>query len=128
TLEDVLASITGFVTLRLYLMVNQSKSTVGRPWKCKFLEYLFTHHFEPQLKVACESEKRFKGKLTGAVSLWSRTQLASDVQRTALGSDGLGGVLPEIRGAGEISIDGAIVNWVPFCGASGNGEKHERSN
>lgn len=61
--ERVLASITVFLTRRLRLAVNQSKSAVGRPWNRRFLGYSFTHHFQPRLKVARESVKRFKGRL-----------------------------------------------------------------
>jgi len=61
--ERVLASITGFLTRRLRLVVNRTKSAVGRPWNRKFLGYSFTHHFQPRFKVARESVKRFKGRL-----------------------------------------------------------------
>ena len=48
---------------RLRLAVNREKSAVDRPWKRKFLGYTFTMHYQPKLKVAPESVKRFKGRL-----------------------------------------------------------------
>ena len=61
--ERVLASIERFLRDRLRLTVNRDKSAVDRPWKRKFLGYTFTMHYQPKLKVAPESVKRFKGRL-----------------------------------------------------------------
>jgi RNA-directed DNA polymerase len=61
--ERVLDSTERFLEKRLRLTVNREKSAVDRPWKRKFLGYTFTMHFQPKLKVAPESVKRFKGRL-----------------------------------------------------------------
>ncbi len=61
--ERVLDSTERFLKKRLRLTVNREKSAVDRPWKRKFLGYTFTMHFQPKLKVAPESVKRFKGRL-----------------------------------------------------------------
>ncbi|RMG71623.1 MAG: group II intron reverse transcriptase/maturase, partial [Bacteroidetes bacterium] len=61
--ERVLASVEAWLTKTLRLKVNREKSAVDRPWNRKFLGYSVTHHFEPRLKVAKESVKRFKGKV-----------------------------------------------------------------
>ncbi len=61
--ERVLTSIERFLRDRLRLPVNREKSAVDRPWKRKFLGYTFTLHYQPKLKVAPESVKRFKGRL-----------------------------------------------------------------
>jgi len=61
--QRVLASIERFLRERLRLVVNREKSAVDRPWKRKFLGYTFTMHYQPKLKVAPESVKRFKGRL-----------------------------------------------------------------
>ena len=61
--ERTLASIERFLRERLRLVVNREKSAVDRPWKRKFLGYTFTMHYQPKLKVAPESVKRFKGRL-----------------------------------------------------------------
>jgi RNA-directed DNA polymerase len=61
--ERVLRSIERFLRDRLRLTVNRDKSAVDRPWKRKFLGYTFTMHYQPKLKVAPESVKRFKGRL-----------------------------------------------------------------
>ncbi len=61
--ERVLTSIERFLRKRLRLTVNRDKSAVDRPWKRKFLGYTFTTHYQPKLKVAPESVKRFKGRV-----------------------------------------------------------------
>jgi len=61
--ERVLTSIERFLRNRLRLTVNREKSAVDRPWKRKFLGYTFTVHYQPKLKVAGESVKRFKGRV-----------------------------------------------------------------
>jgi len=61
--QRVLTSIERFLRERLRLVVNRDKSGVDRPWKRKFLGYTFTTHYQPKLKVARESIKRFKGRL-----------------------------------------------------------------
>ncbi len=61
--KRVLTSIERFLAKRLRLAVNPDKSAVDRPWNRKFLGYTFTMHYQPKLKVATESIKRFKGRL-----------------------------------------------------------------
>jgi len=61
--ERVLASVERFLVNRLRLVVNRDKSAVDRPWNRKFLGYTFTTHFQPKLKIAPQSVKRFKAKL-----------------------------------------------------------------
>jgi RNA-directed DNA polymerase len=61
--ERTLTSIERFLRKRLRLQVNREKSAVDRPWKRKFLGYTFTMHYQPKLKVAPESVKRFKGRV-----------------------------------------------------------------
>ncbi len=61
--DRVLTSIGRFLRERLRLTVNRDKSAVDRPWKRKFLGYTFTVHYQPKLKVAPESVKRFKGRI-----------------------------------------------------------------
>lgn len=61
--ERVLDSVEQFLRKRLRLVVNRDKSAVDRPWNRKFLGYSFTAHYQPKMKVALESVKRFKGRL-----------------------------------------------------------------
>jgi RNA-directed DNA polymerase len=61
--ERVMESITRFLGRRLGLKVNAAKSAVARPWERKFLGYSMTRNWEPRLKVAAASVKRFKEKL-----------------------------------------------------------------
>jgi len=61
--ERVLASLERFVSERLRLKVNRTKSAVARPWERKFLGYSVTAHRAPKLKVAEGSVHRLKAKL-----------------------------------------------------------------
>jgi RNA-directed DNA polymerase len=61
--ERVLESVEGFLWKRLRLVVNREKSAVDRPWRRKFLGYSVTSHYEPKLRIAPESIKRFKDKI-----------------------------------------------------------------
>jgi RNA-directed DNA polymerase len=60
----VLASISGFITRRLKLKVNWSKSTVDRPWKRSFLGFSFTGGKRPKRrKIAPKALARFKARV-----------------------------------------------------------------
>jgi RNA-directed DNA polymerase len=61
--ERVMASLEQFLSKRLRLKVNRSKSAVARPWARKFLGYSVTWHRDPKLKVSSESLRRLKNKL-----------------------------------------------------------------
>jgi RNA-directed DNA polymerase len=64
--ERVMASLERFLVKRLRLQVNRDKSAVARPWRRKFLGYSVTVDRKPKLKVAPQSIKRLKGKLSQA--------------------------------------------------------------
>jgi RNA-directed DNA polymerase len=61
--ERVMASITGYLSERLKLTVNHSKSAVDRPWKRTFLSYSMTRHRKPRLTVAKKAVNRLKANL-----------------------------------------------------------------
>lgn len=61
--ERVMASITAYLSERLKLVVNESKSAVDRPWKRTFLSYSMTRHHRPRLMVAKKAVHRFKANL-----------------------------------------------------------------
>ena len=61
--EDLMVSITKFLERKLRLKVNAEKSTVGRPWKLKFLSYSMTIERMPRLRVAEQAVKRLIGSL-----------------------------------------------------------------
>ena len=61
--QRVMASITRFITTKLKLKVNESKSEVGRPWNRKFLGFSFTHGKQPKRRVAPKSVARFKKRV-----------------------------------------------------------------
>src|SRR3954471_14925432 len=61
--ERVMASVTRFLTERLRLKVNVSKSAVGRPKDRKFLGFRFTRGKEIKRAIAPKSLSRFKGRI-----------------------------------------------------------------
>ena len=61
--ERVMESITGFITTKLKLRVNQQKSAVARPWERKFLGFSFTVKEPQRRRVAPKSVARFKERV-----------------------------------------------------------------
>jgi len=61
--ERVKRSITGFITRRLKLKVNEQKSAVARPVARKFLGFSFTNAREPKRRIADKALVRFKRKV-----------------------------------------------------------------
>jgi len=61
--QRVMESVTRFITHRLKLKVNQSKSAVARPGQRKFLGFSFTGEREPRRRIAPKSIARFKERI-----------------------------------------------------------------
>ena len=61
--KRVMQSITGFITRRLQLKVNESKSAVARPQDRKFLGFSFTAGTEPKRRIAPKALCRCKQKI-----------------------------------------------------------------
>ena len=61
--ERVMQNITDFVTHRLKLKVNSSKSAVARPWQRQFLGFTFTSGREPKRRIAPKAITRFKQRV-----------------------------------------------------------------
>ncbi len=59
----LLHSLTGFLSERLKLKVNVSKSAMARPWQRKFLGYSITWHQKPKLRIAASSVTRLTEKV-----------------------------------------------------------------
>lgn len=59
----VMKSIRTFIEKKLRLKVNEKKSTVDRPWNCKFLGFSFTSNKEPKIRITKQSIKRMKEKI-----------------------------------------------------------------
>ncbi len=69
--ERVMASVTRFITTRLKLKVNDSKSAVARPGERKFLGFSFTGGRQPKRRIASKAIGRFKKRVR---ELTSRTR------------------------------------------------------
>jgi len=76
--ERVKRSITGFITRRLKLKVNEAKSAVARPVDRKFLGFSFTTR-DARRRIAAKAIVRFKWKVR---ELTRRTRGISIVQTT----------------------------------------------
>ena len=61
--QRVMQSITRFITTKLKLKVNESKSAVARPWQRKFLGFSFTSGKEPKRRIAPKALERFKERI-----------------------------------------------------------------
>lgn len=83
--ERVMRGISRFVTVRLKLKVNQSKSAVDRPQNRKFLGFTFTGGKQPnRRKIAPESEQRFRAQIRRLTRRNHSTSLAERVRRLAI--------------------------------------------
>jgi RNA-directed DNA polymerase len=63
--ERVMKSLRRFVTTKLKLAVNESKSAVARPWERKFLGFSFTAGQQPKRRIAPKAVVRFKKRIRG---------------------------------------------------------------
>jgi len=61
--KRVMESISKFITRKLKLRVNQSKSKVDRPWRCKFLGFRITVGKKTKRGIAPKSLLRFKKRV-----------------------------------------------------------------
>jgi RNA-directed DNA polymerase len=59
----VMRSVTRFITTRLKLKVNESKSAVARPGERKFLGFSLTHAREPKRRIAPQALLRCRRKI-----------------------------------------------------------------
>jgi len=61
--ERVMKSLTGFITTKLKLKVNETKSAVAEPWERKFLGFSFTSRKLPKRRIAPKAVARFKERV-----------------------------------------------------------------
>lgn len=59
----VMKSVSDFITRRLKLKVNESKSAVDRPSRRKFLSFTIAEGAKPQRRIAPKALKRFREKV-----------------------------------------------------------------
>jgi RNA-directed DNA polymerase len=77
--QRVMHSVTGFLTRRLQLKVNEAKSAVAQPGERKFLGFSFSYHKEPKRRIAPKTLFRCKQKVR---ELTRRTRGSSLEQMT----------------------------------------------
>jgi RNA-directed DNA polymerase len=61
--QRVMESVKRFISEKLKLKVNESKSAVGKPQERKFLGFSFTDGKEPKRKIAPKAMDRFKERI-----------------------------------------------------------------
>jgi RNA-directed DNA polymerase len=61
--QRVMASVSRYLTGKLRLKVNESKSAVARPWERKFLGFSFTMDREPKRRIAPKALGRLKERV-----------------------------------------------------------------
>jgi RNA-directed DNA polymerase len=85
--QRVMTSVTQFITRRLKLKVNETKSAVARPWDRKFLGFSFTNGREPKRRIAPKARQRFKDRVreltrrTRGISLQAMVRQLADYLR-----------------------------------------------
>jgi RNA-directed DNA polymerase len=81
--QRVMKSVTRFITERLKLKVNQTKSAVARPWQRKFLGFSFTNGKQPRRRIAPKAIARFKERIRELTSRTRGVSLPKMVTETA---------------------------------------------
>ena len=61
--QRVMASVSAFITKRLRLKVNETKSAVARPWDRKFLGFSFTADTDPKRRLAPVTVRRLRQRV-----------------------------------------------------------------
>jgi RNA-directed DNA polymerase len=61
--ERVMESLKRFISTKLKLKVNESKSAVAEPWERKFLGFSFTWTKAPKRRIAPKAVQRFKERI-----------------------------------------------------------------
>lgn len=80
--ERVMRGMKRFITKKLELKVNETKSAVGRPWERKFLGFSFTSGRAPKRRLAPQAIERFKRRvreLTGRTRGVSMERMAGEL-------------------------------------------------
>lgn len=93
--QRLMESVKRFITQKLKLKVNESKSAVARPKDRKFLGFSFTSEKEPRLRISPKALSRFKEKvreLTRRAKGQSMKQLLKPLNESIRGWRGYFGI------------------------------------
>lgn len=78
----VMQSVVKFITTRLKLKVNESKSAVDRPWNRKFLGFTFSKGKDPsEIKVHESRIKKLKDKIRGLTKKMRGSNVSRSIQK-----------------------------------------------
>lgn len=81
--ERVMASITRFLSQKLKLQVNQSKSAVDKPQKRAFLGFSLTNHDPPKRRIAPQALMRMKQRIRDLTRKAKGMSLPQMIERLA---------------------------------------------
>jgi hypothetical protein len=93
----VMKSITRFITQRLKLQVNETKSAVARPQERKFLGFSFTNNPGTRRAIAPKALERFKDKIRKITRQAKGVSIETTVKRLATYMVGMARLLQLLR-------------------------------
>ena len=99
----VMASVTRFITTRLKLSVNASKSAVARPQDRKFLGFSFTAGPEVKRVIAPKALGRFKARVRGITRRAKGVSIETTIADLA-GTCGVGAAFRHLRNARRAGV------------------------
>jgi RNA-directed DNA polymerase len=107
--QRVMSSVSRFITHRLKLKVNQTKSAVAQPRQRKFLGFSFTAGPEPKRRIAPKARERFKQRIR---ELTRRTRGISLAKMVADTTTYLRGWLGYFGDCQTPSVLGELERWL----------------
>ena len=100
--QRVMESITRFITNKLKLKVNETKSAVARPQERKFLGFSFTSGPEVKRAIAPKALERFKRRIRDITRRAKSVSLKATMAELVSVSAGLARLLRLLRNAGSV--------------------------
>ena len=107
--ERVKSSITSYLSNRLHLRVNESKSAVAPPWERKFLGFSLLNHVKRHIRLAPQSSDKVKDKIR---ALTQRSRSVSMSERILKLNEYLGGWLGYFALAETPSFFRNLDGWI----------------
>src|SRR5271155_2151620 len=117
----VMKSITRFITQRLKLQVNETKSAVARPQERKFLGFSFTDDPEIRRAVAPKALERFKDKIREITRQAKGVSIETTVKRLATYMVGWRGYFVCVRASAGLKSNSSADRLCCLFGGVGAG-------
>ncbi len=120
--QRVMESVTQFITQKLKLKVNETKSAVARPQERKFLGFSFTAGPEVKRVIAPKALDRFKRRIREITRRAKGVSMKTTIEELAPYHAGLAQLFRILRNARSVGVAyslGPIADSGPPCGGSG---------